>query len=48
MGKCSQSCNSGIRTNVRVHIIESQHGGAECNGPSNVTERCNIQNCPGS
>ena len=47
MGECDKSCGGGFRTNTRVPKVDEQHGGEKCTGASNVTESCNIQECPG-
>ena len=47
LGDCSKECGGGIRINTRAIKQKAEHGGVECPGSSNVTEICNIQNCPG-
>ena len=47
IGECSKKCGGGVRTNLRVVKQKAEYGGAECSGLSNVTEICNIENCPG-
>ena len=47
IGDCDKTCGGGLRTNTRVPAPEAQHGGEECTGHPNVTESCNIQECPG-
>ena len=27
--------------------MEASHGGYDCEGPSNITESCNVEGCPG-
>ena len=46
-GDCSQTCGGGIQLLTRQQKVESEHGGKECIGPSNITEICNVQKCPG-
>ena len=46
-GECSSSCGGGIRLDTRQELIHATNGGNECTGPSNLTENCNIQECPG-
>ena len=46
IGECDKSCGGGIRTNTRVLKVNEQHGGVKCSGASNVSESCNIQECP--
>ena len=47
MGDCSEDCGGGSRINKRSPTVEASFGGKECVGSSNVTEICNIQECPG-
>ena len=47
IGDCNKTCGGGHRTNTRAPAPEAQHGGEECTGHPNVTESCNIQECPG-
>ena len=46
-GGCSEECGGGTRINKRSPTVEASFGGKECFGFSNVTEICNIQECPG-
>ena len=46
-GECSSSCGGGIRLDTRQELVDATNGGKECTGPSNLTENCNIQECPG-
>ena len=32
---------------TREVIVVASYGGAECSGLSNITEDCNLQECPG-
>ena len=47
-GTCSNTCGNGTMTNNRTKKVEAAHGGQECPGSSNVTEGCNIEECPGN
>ena len=47
IGECTTTCGGGIQIKTRTSIIEAAYGGKECDGASNMTEDCNIQNCPG-
>ena len=47
IGGCSKTCGGGTRTNTRGVKITAAHGGDECSGSSNITESCNIMECPG-
>ena len=46
-GECSKSCGGGIRFDIREKLIKALNGGKDCSGPSNITENCNIHDCPG-
>ena len=46
-GECSKSCGGGIRLDTREKVIKVLNGGKDCSGPSNITENCNIHDCPG-
>ena len=48
LGKCSEECGTGFRTNTRAPKVFALFGGKECMGPNNITENCNIQPCPGN
>ena len=47
MGECSRECGGGKRINSRSIRINAANGGTNCTGLSEVTEICNIQDCPG-
>ena len=53
IGACSKTCGGGMRTNIRElkFLAESaeelQDLHESCAGSSNITESCNIQECPG-
>ena len=47
IGECNEDCGGGTRTNVRTPKVKAANGGTECQGSSNITESCNIQECPG-
>ena len=47
-GKCSVTCGGGTLTKTRSPKFDAQHGGQECTGQPEVTESCNIQECPGN
>ena len=38
----------GIQTNTRSPKIIAAFGGENCSGPSDTTESCNVQECPGT
>lgn len=40
-------CGGGERMKTRTKKLEAGYGGEECKGPANITENCNIQECPG-
>ncbi|RUS87810.1 hypothetical protein EGW08_004409 [Elysia chlorotica] len=44
-GKCSVSCGGGTQSRDRP-CIPPQHGGTDCQGPSNETQACSTQPCP--
>ena len=46
-GLCSKTCGGGERTNRRSPYVKAAFGGETCSGPSNLTEECNNQECPG-
>lgn len=46
-GECSKSCGGGVRFDTREKLIKALNGGKDCSGPSNITENCNIHDCPG-
>ena len=48
VGECSKTCAGGKRKITRDKKIESAYGGLECSGPSNITEDCNVEQCPGA
>ena len=47
VGECSKSCDGGERQITRLRKVEASHGGNDCEGPSNITESCNVEGCPG-
>ena len=47
MGECSNTCGGGTKIDRRSPSINAAFGGEICLGPSNVTETCNSQECPG-
>ena len=47
IGDCSKTCGGGTRTDTRTPKKSAEHGGQECDGPTSVTESCNVQECPG-
>ena len=47
IGKCSEECGGGVRTNTRAPRVEADHGGKECQGVSSMTESCNVHECTG-
>ena len=47
VGECSKSCDGGERQITRLRKVEASHGGYDCEGPSNITESCNVEGCPG-
>ena len=47
IGKCTETCGGGIRTNTRAEKVSATQGGAKCDGPAFIEETCNIQDCPG-
>ena len=47
IGECSKSCDGGKRQITRARKIEASHDGRDCVGPSNITESCNVEQCPG-
>ena len=48
VGECSKRCGGGTRTNIRKLKVNSAHGGEACYGMPNITESCNVQECPGT
>ena len=48
VGTCDKLCGSGLRTNTRIKKTEAKNGGEECSGSSNITEACNVHECPGN
>ena len=47
IGECSLTCGGGTRTNTRKEKVSANHGGDECHGLTNITESCNVDECPG-
>ena len=47
VGLCSKTCGKGERTNHRYPLVKAAFGGEICSGPSDVTEECKNQECPG-
>ena len=47
VGECTKECGGGKRTNTRPIKTGAEHGGRNCSGHSQITEDCNIQECPG-
>ena len=47
VGECSKSCDGGKRQITRIRKVEASYGGYDCEGPSNITESCNVEGCPG-
>ena len=47
IGQCSKECGGGKRMNARSIKVNATNGGTNCSGVSEVTEICNIQDCPG-
>ena len=47
ISECSTTCGDGERTKTRNKTVDADHGGEECSGFSNGTERCNVVECPG-
>ncbi|KAL5011020.1 hypothetical protein ScPMuIL_013325 [Solemya velum] len=44
---CSTTCGPGIITSSRTCTNPTpSNGGANCNGPANKTENCNVEDCP--
>ena len=47
IGQCSRECGGGKRINSRSIKVNATNGGTNCSGVSEITEICNIQECPG-
>ena len=47
VGESSKSCDGGERKISRERKVEAINGGQDCIGPSNITESCNVEGCPG-
>lgn len=46
--ECSRTCDGGIRARSRLcNNPPPEHGGAECSGPDQEQEPCNLIGCPG-
>ena len=41
-------CGGGSRVDTRKVTVSAAYGGTECSGLSNITENCNLQECPGN
>lgn len=48
IGECSLTCGGGIQIKSRRFKIVAANGGNECEGSSNYTQDCNLQECPGT
>ena len=47
-GDCSASCGGGAQSRTRTCTNPApQHGGKDCDGPTDQTAECNSQRCPG-
>ena len=47
IGDCDKTCGGGLRTKTRSQIQEALHGGTNCTGDAQITESCNVDECPG-
>jgi len=47
VGECSKDCGGGKRTNTRLVKIEAANGGKNCSGVPEISEDCNLEECPG-
>ena len=47
IGECSKSCGGGVVTKTRTKKTLAAHGGEECEGETEISESCNVQECPG-
>ena len=49
IGDCSKTCGGGERINTRDKLLRASHGGKPCSPEdSTLTEKCNINECPGN
>ena len=42
LGECSTDCGGGMRTDARNIEIKAAHGGGDCEGESNITEKVSL------
>ena len=47
VGDCSLTCGGGNLTKTRTPKVDKLHGEQNCTGHAQVTESCNVQECPG-
>ena len=47
-GDCSLTCGGGTLTKTRTPKVDAEHGGENCTGHTEITESCNVQECPGN
>ena len=47
VGPCTKSCGGGILRKTREEKVSAANGGNKCEGLDDVTESCNVQECPG-
>jgi len=45
-GDCDKTCGGGLLTKSRQPLQHAQHGGNDCPGATQLTESCNVQECP--
>ena len=48
IGECPKPCGTGARNITRTQKVEATNGGRACTGPSFLTEKCNVEDCPGN
>ena len=47
--ECTLTCGGGTQITDRTCTNpEPQHGGADCDGDSHMTQSCNMEVCPGN
>ena len=46
VGECSLTCGGGELKKTRTPKVDAAHGGEDCTGHAEITESCNIEECP--